>query len=231
MSRAKLRHTVPPPVQNVSDGLVIARQQVGQETILTVELNTQLAAPERSFFADFLSLRITAEGVSCLFGKRDPMAASRLRLLLEISFPHRQFHEQLYRSIVEPMQGKVAFEESVRNAASRFSWVPPEASGTPAAPSTDVLPTDDKYLCTRANAAFIFLHEDDACADFFHLDAATINILLTGGRAPGVLKGIVRVVMSPTLLLRFIEEVKRTAQEIRGRWPDLVQAIPLEQPK
>jgi len=186
----------------------------GRPDLVKVNLNVAMAAPTVAMYADYVALRRVRDGVSILFGKRDPISEGVLLQAVEISFPFRPFVNQLVRSVTDPRPGGLAFKESVILAVEQFGYAPV---------GEESAPTAIKNVASfRSNFVYMALHEDDAAIDFFHLDAPTMHRAINGpDLSIAGFKGVMRVVLSPTLLRYFIEKAGVVAKELEASIPGI----------
>lgn len=175
-----------------------------------VTIEASLAPPQKSMFADYVQVERSRDGVNLTFGKRDD--SGTLRNALEVSFPFKSFITQLHESVVNkhPHQTESFMATAVR-AVSEFGYERIE--------QLDKATIGSHAGSIRANAAFFALFEDDAAIDFFHLDAQVLHTI-TGASKRGLkmaseIRGIVRVVVSPPVLLYLLERCDAVADELQ----------------
>ncbi len=193
---------------------------VREETrVVNLRLTPHLATPERTFFADYVSVDQGRDGVIVIFGKYEPPAfktpeqKAKLGSAVEVSFPFGQFYNQLYKSLVTPIEeGKPTFRQTVEQNVTNLHYERISAMERPLPP--------ERFACVRANAALISIFEDDCAADFYHVDAISMQALIAG-TARGELKGLVRFVMGPSILLYLIDRCIETAVQLHERMPDI----------
>jgi hypothetical protein len=216
-------------IQTANSFPLTLEQVPGRPDLVTVSLNVAMAAPDLAMYADYVQLKRVRDGVQMIFGKVDPLDETRLLQAALISFPYRAFVNQLYKSVVDPRPGaQRAFRDSVESAAKQFGY-------TSVAEMPGV--TEIKQVgAFRSNFVAMALQEDDAAIDFFHLDAATMQaavqmaVAAAGGRRelPLQFKGVMRVVMSPTLLRYFIETACNLTKEIVAATPGIDESPTVE---
>lgn len=201
-------------------GLVIERV-AGRPDLVHVSVDAALAPPEKAMFVDYVQVGKARDGVRILFGKLHPSRAGVCTGALEVSFPLRQFVNQLHKS-VEGARPTGTFHQTVEEVVKKY--------GYERIASLD--PVDiDKASAIRSNFVFMALHEDDAAIDFFHLDASTMQVALQSaasrGTAPATgFKGVIRVIASPTLLLYFLDECLKIAVSLKQENPALDDGLP-----
>lgn len=219
MKRDPTRSTFP-----VSKGEATARSlapvQVRREAtadggaLLHINLSSaEYAVPPRQFVADYAEVKVGADGVHLLFGKLDSFQPNEgtLTASLEVSFPYSRFIQQLYRSIVKANGGRPFCETA--EAAQRDRGYP----------NIDAMPqvrASKNQGTIRANAAAMYIYDDEACIDFFFLDAYSLHIATQGAREVN-LSAPIRVVTAPNVLAYFVRSVIRGAQEVLARVPSL----------
>lgn len=173
--------------------------------------------PPRQVIADYVSVHVADDAVHIVFGKRDlfdPENAA-LSYALDISFPYSQFIRQLYRSVVTPVGPNAApFRVIVEQAQQTRGY--PRIENMPAARSAT------KQGTARANTGAMYVYDDEACIDFFHLDAFALHLASQGADEVN-LQSVVRVVTTPNLLAYFIEQIVRAADEVNRRVPALAK--------
>ena len=203
-----MQRTTSQPVQSMP--LVVERAP-GRPDLMKISMNFAIAAPDLAMYADYAQVLRVRDGVQILFGKLHPLDFTKLEQAIDISFPYLPFVNQLYKSVViERDGGQKPFIESVQENVSKFGYVEIEQLEVPKEIS--------RLKSFRSNFAHMALYEDDAAIDFFHLDAATMQMIQataasTGQGTAGV-KGVIRVVISPTLLLYFLKHSTTVAQEL-----------------
>jgi hypothetical protein len=175
-----------------------------------VTMEAALAPPAKSMFADHVQVERSRDGVNLLFGKRDDSNA--LRSVLEVSFPFKSFITQLHDSVIKQLPHQTEpFIATARRALAEFGYEKIE--------KLDKLPIGSHAGSIRANAAFFALFEDDAAVDFFHLDAQVLHMLSSestrGRKVASEIRGIVRVVLSPPVLLYLLERCDVVAEELQ----------------
>lgn len=203
-----------------SGGLRIVPQRKGTETTLTIEREDSIS-PSKSFFADYVRVEDNLNDVTMIFGKLRPKIFTKtpeLRFAIEVSFPHRRFCDQFDTLVRQPENEETPFLEAVQQAVGRQL---PESTG-----ETDHVPTltDSKeFGGLRANAAFLYLQDDEACIDFFYLDAATMHGMRRGS-GPTRIPGLLRILLTPSVLLTFLNRCTAVATQIRNS-PQYISAV------
>ncbi len=197
------------------------RKQGGRGT-LAIEIPPGEYAPKRVLYVDYAEVQRSVDGVQLKFGKFDPFAqaehGARLHYAIEVSFPNVQFCNQLYRSIRLPTEpGKPLFTTSLEGAIAKNGYRRIQELPVPRGA--------DKQAFIRANAAMMFVFEDDTSVDFLHLDAMSLH-LASKGKPVGDVGDVLRVVMAPNLLLYFLERVKAIAEEMLSATPELEKEVP-----
>jgi hypothetical protein len=198
-----------------SSPLQVQRTDLGSGVAaIQIKIDPEAQSPPKQAFVDYVDIKTVADGVKILFGKMDSFAeSSSLSYAVEISFPYASFVNQLHKRLIRPQQpGLPLFEESVRAAITKNGY-PPIESLPPAKAA-------DKQAHVRANAAALFIFDDDASIDFYHLDAASLT-LATAGREIRDFNDAVRVVLAPNLLLYFMGLVSKAAEDLVKRVPEL----------
>lgn len=195
-----------------SGAIKIVAQKRGGETTLSIEREDSIS-PNKSFFADYFHVENNRNDVTMIFGKLRPKmfaAGSELRFVIEVSFPHARFCEQFDELIREPSQdGQPGFLEAARTALAGRAIVEESDSTPPKFPSGN-----REFGGLRANAAFLYLQDDEACIDFFYLDAATMHGMRNGS-GTSRLPGLLRVLLTPAVLLSFLNRCGQVAEQIR----------------
>jgi hypothetical protein len=209
-------------VQSAKSFPLLIEKVPGRPDLISVGVNVAMAAPDVALYADYVHLKQVRDGVQILFGKLHPISDSQIQQAVEISFPYRAFINQLYKSVVGPRPGQPPFRESVQDAIKKFGYAPIGALPEP---------NDIKRVASfRANLVVMALHEDDAAIDFFHLDATTMQLVQASVAAGPVgqqslgFKGVMRVVVSPTLLGYFLEMACDLAEKIMAANPAMTDA-------
>ena len=149
---------------------------------------------------------------------RAPNAPPELGSLLEITFPFKQFYHQLAKSLETPGP-KGPFIEAVKSEVAKLKY-PTNLLGAVAATTRPVPPPRERIGCARCNAAVMSLYDDDAAIDFFYLDAMTLHSLSQGTRLKE-LKGVIRVVLTPSVFLRYLTAVAEIAASLVEQVPSL----------
>lgn len=199
-----------------SGGLRIVPHKRAGETTLTIEREDSIP-PNKSFFADFVHVEDNLNDVTMIFGKLRPKMfadGEQLRFAIEVSFPHGHFCEQFDDLIREGQDGQPSFLESLNGAlAGRLLERKPA--------TMPKFPSDNKeFGGVRANAAFLYLQDEEACIDFFYLDAATMHGMRNGS-GPTRIPGLLRVLLTPAILLLFLNRCIVVAEEIRSSTKNL----------
>lgn len=193
---------------------VVVRRQ-GGEALLQIQLQPgQYPVPLMQFAADYVDVRVKPDSVHLVFGKLDEFKGDGpLSYALVVSFPYSQFVRQLYDSIVNPVEpGKPPFKETVEQAQRK--------TGYPLISSMPTVEGATKQGGARANSAAVFIYDDEACIDFFHLDAFALHMASRGSNDLNATV-VMRIVTSPNVLAYFIERVIRAAEDLMGRVPNL----------
>lgn len=195
---------------------VIVRRE-GTEGILQVQLALdKYPVPPAQLAADYVDVRVEPDSVHLLFGKLDEFKRDDpLIYALVVSFSYSQFVRQLYNSIVNPAEpGKPTFAATVEQAQRGY----PRISDMPRVHGAV------KQGGVRANAAAMFVFNDEACIDFFHIDAFALHSASRGANELNA-TAVMRVVTAPNVLAYFLESVTRAAKEIVRRMPDLAGEV------
>jgi hypothetical protein len=197
-------------------------EEGGGASILHFQMDTKkYPTPPKQMLADYVMVRAAPDGVHLVFGKFDTFAlqtAPTLHYALEILYPYSQFIAQMYQTIIDPHEtgqtGERAFLASVEDSVKRGGYeavddIPP-VTGT------------SKQGHVRANSSAMFIYDDEACVDFFHLDALSLN-LASKGADTVPLGAVIRIIIAPNLLLYFLRRVCSVAQELMERNPSLAR--------
>ncbi len=206
--------------------LIIDRSSTGV-THVSLKVNPEIV-PEKSFFADYVSLSPGKDGISVIFGKLEPQlmkqgAERHLGAILELSFPFKAFYNQLYKSVLTSDDpGKPPFHVSVQRWAEQNGYALSDPTKSPPVSAAG----SAKYAPFRVNAAVLALTEDDSSADFYYLDALALRGLSQGVQPPGGLNAVLRVVMSPGLMHEFLVRCMQEAEALKARMPSVDVQLP-----
>ena len=198
---------------------LVVQQAPGRPDLLQVSINAALAPPEKAMFADHVQVERVRDGVRLLFGKLHPTQTDTCTNAVEVSFPLRPFYNQLFKSIASARPGRLPFNKSAEQAVVRF--------GYERIASLEPVARFEKVAAFRSNFALMALHEDDAAIDFYHLDASTVQVAAQavasqqGLPASTGFRGILRIVVSPSVLLFFLEQCVKLAAELKTGSVDL----------
>ena len=193
---------------------LVVQPAPGRPDLLQISINQALAPPEKAMFADHVQVERVRDGVRLLFGKLHPTQPSTCTNAVEVSFPLRPFYNQLYKSVSSDRSGRLPFYKSAEKAVARF--------GYERVASLERVSQFDKVAAIRSNFVFMALHEDDAAIDFYHLDASTVQSVVQEAVARGALsvppgfRGVLRIVISPSVLLYFLEQCIKLAEELKA---------------
>jgi len=192
----------------------------GHPDLVKLNVNIAMASPDVAMYADYVALSRVNDGVRLLFGKMHPLDEGEIFQAAEISFPYRAFVNQLSKSVNDPREGgQSPFRESVVDAVARF--------GYPVVKDLAVPKSIKQLGAFRSNFVFMALNEDDGAIDFFHVDAATMGRALQaaagarGGEPIAGFKGVMRIVLSPALMLYFIEKASLLAADLEASIPGI----------
>lgn len=195
----------------------VTREVSAKGALLHIQLQQgAYPVPPRQMVADYADAQVVLDAVHLVFGKLDAFdpLGQPLSYALQVSFPYSQFVRQLYRSIIEVMPpNNRPFLETVREAQRGYQKIEsmPKVRGAA------------KQGHARANAAALFIYDDEACIDFFHLDAFALTQANQGVQDVNVAL-VVRIVTSPNVLGYFLDAVVRAADEVMRRAPALKEA-------
>jgi hypothetical protein len=173
--------------------------------------------PPQQISVDYADVKVATDAVHLVFGKLDSFSPEEAPLAysLDISFPYAQFIRQLYQSVVEPAEpGVPTFLDAVRVAQQSRGYTKITAMPRPRGSL--------KQGSARANAAAMFVYDDEACLDFFHLDAQALH-LATKGLRELKLGLVMRVVTSPNVLAYWVESVVKVAEQLMTQVPTLAK--------
>lgn len=202
----RYRGMAPAGKRVVSGPLVIEPRSAGG---VSVTIEASLAPPQRSMYADHVEVARSRDGVTMVFGKADE--ADSIRNGVEVSFPFKSFIDQLITSVVTQLPHQTEpFIETAKKSLAKFGYQPiTELSRRKI----------DKAASIRSNAAFFALHEDDAAIDFFHLDAQVLHALSgalrQGFQLRNEIKGIVRIIVSPPVLVYLLQQCVNLATDVQ----------------
>ncbi len=203
------------PKESATGTAIVVKTAPGRPDLVQVSIDAALAPPERAMFADHVQVENVRDGVRMLFGKLHPTKPNLCSAAVEVSFPPRSFVSHLCRS-VEASRPEGSFHEVVEKAAKRFGYGRIDSLGRA---------EFDRVQAFRSNFVYMALHDDDAAIDFFHLDAATMQLALQGAAQGGHIapdfRGILRIVVSPALLLYFLDACVHLGQELKTANPEL----------
>jgi hypothetical protein len=207
--------------QSVQSKPLVVERAPGRPDLFKIDVNFAMAAPELAMYADYVHVKRVRDGVEILFGKVHPFDSTRVEQAIDISFPYRPFVTQLVKSAEsERGGGHRPFKESVQEAIARFGYNKIEKLEEPREMKS--------FSAFRSNFVYMALHEDDAAIDFYHLDAATMQMAqaaaATTGRGSAGIKGVIRVVVSPTLLLYFLKLASTIAEELIRTVPSIEES-------
>jgi hypothetical protein len=214
MSQSKLRPQQ--PGSGASAGLRIIPQRKGNEVVLTIR--REIGAPARSVYVDYVSVTTSSGDVSLIFGKLRPKlfspesARPTLRFLIEVSFPKIRFCEQFDALVREPQDGQPPFFESLERSVGSFP-----VQDITKLPTPELTGNGQEYAGIRANTAYFYLQDEEACLDFFYLDAATVHSMRDKGAGPAPIPGLLRVILTPPMLLSLLRQCRVVAAELAGK--------------
>jgi|SRR5467141_2198140 len=189
---------------------------------VSLKINPEVV-PEKSFFADYVSVVDAKDSMSLIFGKLEPQLMKQggerhLGAILELSFPYRPFYNQLYESLFKSDDaGKPPFHVSVQQWVERNGYELSDPAKSPPVSAAG----SAKYAPFRVNAAALALFEDDCAADFYYLDAMALRGLSQGAPPPGGLNAVLRVVMSTRLMHEFLLQCIETGKALKERMPSI----------
>jgi hypothetical protein len=187
-------------------------RSTGRPDLLHIGINATLAAPHQMMYVDHVEVRRVRDGVRMLFGKLHPNRQDVCVRGLEVSVPMRTFVNHVYKSFTREGPGG-SFHRLVAKAVEQFRYE--------RIAKLETTEFREAVAAIRSNFVFMALHEDDAAIDFFHLDAATLQSVLQGGPVPEDFRGLIRVAVSPPLLLYFLDECAKVAEDLKRENPQL----------
>lgn len=170
----------------------------------------------RVFFADYTQVESGRDGVRIIFGKLNSFNPNKLHQALEVSFPFRRFYNQLFHSItsVRERQNGRSFRDEVADSV--------EMQGLERITELPAVTEAERLTSMRANFTVVAMFEDDTALDLVHLDAASLNAIAKKNSMENIdLGGLTRVVMSPSLLLYFMDKVIPLAGRLRDMFPNI----------
>lgn len=215
MSHSKPRNAPSGPGSASGSGLRIVPLRREGKLTLTIE-RRDITAPSRAFFADYIDVTNTSNDVSMMFGKLRPKMfwpdkeKPQLRYVIEVSFPHAPFCEQFDELIRTSQEGQQTFLEAVTLSVGSRATANKVADPTPDLPANG-----QEFGGLRANTAYLYLQDDEACIDFFYLDAATMHSMRAGS-GPAPIPGLLRILLTPAVLFSFLRRSADVAKEIRS---------------
>jgi hypothetical protein len=180
--------------------------------------------PTRTFAVDYCHVSPSLDGIRMLFGKKSPFSTDQVlkfHFLIDITFPHAAFVNQLYKSLLTPSDPKKPlFGESVKQSVDKNGYAVIEQMPPPSVADSTVEP---KLGSGRGTLALMHIFDDEASVDFLHLDAMTLHMASQGKpiRADKVGQESVRFIMAPNVLQYLLKLVEQVAKDLMQTTPGI----------
>jgi hypothetical protein len=170
---------------------------------------TDAPVPQHYYVSDFVHLENLDPNVLLVFGKKETSTSdtAKLRNKIEIFFPAVFFVNQLWRSSRE-------FHETLKKYVAGYDYEVPDLS------RADV--DADKVQTFHSNNVLMVLSGGEAMLDFFYVSPRDL-LLKTRKRGTIELEALVRVVISPILLLSLMNGCVPLVEKLKERYPEQVE--------
>jgi hypothetical protein len=155
--------------------------------------------PEHYYVADYFQIVPQDFDVLLIFGKLDHPKLDRLRNKVEIFFPVENFVRQLWFTSRE-------FQKSLAKYVAGNNMEPVGPSKVSA--------ETDKVQTLQSNNALIVQATGDCIMDFFYISPKDLWLKPLKGEGVGI-EALVRVMITASVMLGFMQECDRVAQELK----------------
>jgi len=194
----------------IGDGAVSYRlmeKPPGESDSITLQLQIDYAevpVPKFYYVADYFHVKNLNSSVLLLFGKLDDLETKgKLRTKLEISFPGIPFVTHLWKTSRE-------FHGTLRTAVSRYKFEPEK-------PGPLIIETD-KAQTISSNIVLMAMSGFDSLIDFYYLSPRELFTKAKRGRANIELEPLARVILSPPMLLGFLDTCEGIVESLSERF-------------
>lgn len=161
--------------------------------------------PKHYYMADYAYLRAIGTQVFLSFGKwNKPLNGDKLRNQIEIYVPAYHFLRQFWLS-------SRSFHQSLRNYAEQTKQAPE--------PIATELLNADKIQTFYSNNILMVLSAGEAMVDFFYLSPRDLFLKIPKKKEID-LEALVRVVVSPLLLLSFLDACEPIVEGLKQSFPE-----------
>ena len=175
----------------------------GQPKMLTLGVAyDQAPVPEHYYVADYFQVVINDLAVLLIFGKLDHPKMDRLRNKLEVYFPADNFVKQLWSTSRD-------FQKSLEKFVTE--------KGIEAARPSNVSAQTDKVQTLHSNNALIIQAASDCIIDFFYISPKDLWLKPPKGEPIGM-EALVRVMLTASVMLGFMQECDKAAKELIDRF-------------
>jgi hypothetical protein len=158
--------------------------------------------PEHYYVADFYQVVNKDPQVLIIFGKLNYPKADELRNRVEIYIPAFSFVNQFWKSRQE-------FHGILRQFVERFGYRPE--------PPGHASQETDKVQTLQSNNVYMIHSGGECMLDFFYLSPKDLYLKAPQGQEVG-LEALVRVMVTPSLLLGFLDACEPIAESLRPKW-------------
>jgi hypothetical protein len=178
---------------------VVQETTEGQPGVLTLGVAYDEApVPDHFYVADYYQVIVNDFSVLLIFGKLDHPQLDRLRNKLEIYFPVENFVRQLWNS---SRKFQISLETYV--ADNKAKAVEP----------SKVSAQTDKVQTLQSNNALMVQATGDCIMDFFYISPKDLWLKPIKSEPIGM-EALVRVMVTASVMLGFLHECDRAAQEL-----------------
>lgn len=190
MSKSQYLAVATDPVELTQDGPVSLRvREIDASTsLLELAVDYEKAdIPARAYAADFCNIIKTQTEFAIVFGKLAP-GTKKLRNKVEIAFQRHSFGHQMWASSRQ-------LHEALKQSKNAYLL--------------DLTDVEDSETVQsfRANNAFMAGLGEEALVDFYYIPPNEIDYVRRGKRRKVALDPVIRIVMSVSLLLNFVDKI------------------------
>ena len=189
----------------IGNGPVQYRIDGPAETPTSICLQVDYAdapAPTDYYVADYFYVENAGPNVLMVFGKME--GSDKLRTKLEVFFPASHFVNQLWKSSRD-------FHQSMRDYVAKFDYQP----GTPGQRGL----VAEKSQTLHSNNVFMAISGGDSMMDFYYISPREMYYRPRRKQAIN-LEPLARVIISPPLLLGFLNECDGVAESLSKKFGD-----------
>jgi hypothetical protein len=181
---------------------VVHETPAGEPAMVTLGVAYDEApVPEHYYVADYYQLVVGDFSVLLIFGKLDHPQQDRLRNKVEIYFPVDNFVRQLWGT-------SRAFQTSLEKYVATNRAEPLRPSSVSA--------QTDKVQTLQSNNALIVQSASDCMIDFFYISPKDLWLKPMKSEPIGM-EALVRVMVTASLMLGFLQECDREARQLVDR--------------